>query len=193
MQEFQTELDRLNRHYRGKIVTILTVPMSVGSIPPNPEHVAQFCTGIWVEAMESGVWLQMFGRGEPTRDFFYHNHIIKIEEAVGVEEDVPQDIDKILRDEFAKQDEERVNRSRDMREEMASRAELAGEEPPPDVIDPFDTEGINAAIDHAREMLELEKGIFLDNGRESKHFNKKLDNTETEQHVDENDDGAEND
>ena len=194
MQEFETELDELNAYYRGKVVTIIPVPMAIGQVPPNPEHIAQFCTGVWIKAMTSGIWIQTFGRGSTTRDFFYHNQAVKIEEAVDMGKDIPKDVADMLNDEFQAQDRAKIVESRGQREIIASRAEAVGDDAPPDVLDPKDTESINNALAEARDMVRVNRkreSDFLDDGRGSQKLDDKLDDTEVEGVVNEDDDSAE--
>jgi len=102
----ETELDKLNRMFRCKIINVITTPTLFGAIEPS--GVPFFSTGIFLEATETGIFtISMSDARKWKKDFFYHDKIIKLEEVGLVSTgEIPSNEREIL-ESTAKQYEER--------------------------------------------------------------------------------------
>ncbi len=142
---FETELDKLNRFFRYKIVNIITITPIFGNM--EPINIPQFATGFFLQASETGVWiLSTSDNRKGKKDYFYHNQIIKIEEVGEIDlNGLPQFEKDILIQESNSYEKER-------KEEL--KEELKDIEDKPDVTDPKDHSEISQRISDVQKMVE---------------------------------------
>lgn len=90
------DIQLLNKLYKNKIVMIITEPIvNIGLM--NIQN--SFC-GMFLEAIDAGIFLLTDNN---TKDFFYHNKIIKIEEAAQINfNDLNEETKKILKNTYEK-------------------------------------------------------------------------------------------
>jgi hypothetical protein len=148
---FETELDRINKYYRYKIVTIIP---SMSSIQYTPENIPEFCTGMFLEAMESGIWLMSIKTCK--KDFFYHGQIIKIEENELIDpKSMTKDQREIVEKQFKEYEERRKQENKEYEERIQTRydKDSSGNDIP-DVMNPNDIEGTMDMIQKVQKMVE---------------------------------------
>lgn len=147
MDYLETDLDKINRYYRNKIVTIITTPTMFG--PTDIKNLAEFSTGCFLEATDSGVWLLSLSNN--LRDFFYHDKIIKIETSQEIDlTDLSEEQKTTLDTEFKKY-EARVQREIDL---LGHNLRKDSNKQVPDVLNPNDNTGINNMIHQVQDMLK---------------------------------------
>ena len=145
---FETELDRVNRYFRHKIVNIITIPTIFGHM--DPKNIPQFSTGFFLQACDVGIWLLSTADDRKgKRDFFFHSSVIKIEEVGEINLDnLPKFEKDILIQETKNYEQERKERIQE---------ELKDIEQKPDVVDPTDHSEISRRINDVQKMVAERK------------------------------------
>jgi len=142
MEYLETELDKVNRRYRSKLVNIITIP-PIYNI--TPEQIPRYFSGIFMEASDVGVWVMSMSNDRRGKlDFYYHDKIIKIEEAgsINIDELEPDQRDKIKQSIKKYED----NRKKEI-ESYNAKFDT------PDIKDPNDHEGINSMLNKVQQMV----------------------------------------
>jgi len=153
----ETELDKLNRFFRYKIVNIITVPTIFGNM--DPKNIPQFSTGFFLQASDVGIWILSTSENRKgMKDFFYHDKIINIQEVGQIDlNNLPKFEKDILTQEFKSYEKERKEKIKEEFEKVEEK---------PDVIDPTDHSGIARRISEVQEMVskrkEKEENNFLE-------------------------------
>lgn len=151
MEEIESELDRLNKYYRNKIVTLIPTRTAIEYVP---ENIPSFCTGMFLEAMESGIWLLSLRTNK--RDFFYHDKIVKIEEVDLIDINcLPEKTREEVTLELKSYDERKKKEKLELQKQIQEIEDLKDKSNDiPDVIDPMNISGINEMLERAKKMID---------------------------------------
>lgn len=142
MEYLENELDKINRYYRYKLINVITIP-PVYNI--SPDQIPIYFSGIFMEASDTGIWL-MYAAGDRKGkiDFYYHDKIIKIEEAGKIDiNDLDPDSKNKIKESIKKYEDRRKEEIEEYNQNSVA----------PDIKDPNDKEGINAMLNKVQEMV----------------------------------------
>ncbi len=142
MEYLENELDKINRYYRHKLVNIITIP-PIYNI--SPDQIPIYFSGIFMEASEIGIWL-MYASGDRKgkTDFYYHDKVIKIEEAGKID---INDLDIESKNKIKEAIKNYENKRKEEIEEYNKNVIT------PDIKDPSDQNGINEMLTKVQEMV----------------------------------------
>lgn len=146
MYQEESELDRINRYYKNRIVTLIPTRTAIDY---TPDLIPHFCTGLFLEAMESGIWLLSLRTNK--KDFFYHDKIVKIEENELIDpNDLNDETKSIVYQQFKEYDQRKKS-------ELEMFDKMNPNNDKPDVSDASDTMATMSMIERVQQMVEQSK------------------------------------
>lgn len=157
MEYLENELDKINRYYRSKLINIITIP-PIYNI--SPEQIPNYFSGIFMEATDTGIWAMcMIGDRKGKIDFYFHDKIIKIEEAGLIDINQLEEKDKEqIKNAIKKYEEKRKKEIEAYNKDTDA----------PDVKDPNDKEQVNDLLSQVQKLVldnktnkENSQGDFL--------------------------------